>query len=121
MFLARTTALLCSSCYLICFPQHLSLILVWQFFLPGAFEVHSDGVYVDNELFHYHIKNACNPYNIHTYKTEEVVNQRNIKIKNMTLDEINNTYCNNDYYNEAIREEPIDFLDRTFSSSSWPF
>ncbi|EPX6650436.1 hypothetical protein ACW16E_004935, partial [Escherichia coli] len=27
----------------------------------------------------------------------------------------------NDYYNEAIREEPIDFLDRTFSSSSWPF
>ncbi|HFM3330985.1 hypothetical protein, partial [Escherichia coli] len=28
---------------------------------------------------------------------------------------------NNDYYNEAIREEPIDFLDRTFSSSSWPF
>ncbi|HFM1281956.1 TPA: hypothetical protein ACG6IH_003848, partial [Escherichia coli] len=24
-------------------------------------------------------------------------------------------------YNEAIREEPIDFLDRTFSSSSWPF
>jgi hypothetical protein len=24
---------------------------------------------VDNELFHYHIKNACNPYNIHTYKT----------------------------------------------------
>ncbi|HFE3650729.1 TPA: hypothetical protein ACG7O1_004521, partial [Escherichia coli] len=23
--------------------------------------------------------------------------------------------------NEAIREEPIDFLDRTFSSSSWPF
>ncbi|HFM1726582.1 TPA: hypothetical protein ACG6Y0_003987, partial [Escherichia coli] len=25
------------------------------------------------------------------------------------------------YYNEAIREEPIDFLDRTFSSSSWPF
>ena len=71
---------------------------------PGAFEVHSDGVYVDNELFHYHIKNACNPYNIHTYKTEEVVNQRNIKIKNMTLDEINNTYCNNDYYNEAIRE-----------------
>ncbi|EII4798823.1 leucine-rich repeat domain-containing protein, partial [Escherichia coli] len=51
----------------------------------------------------------------------EFVNQRNIKIKNMTLDEINNTYCNNDYYNEAIREEPIDFLDRTFSSSSWPF
>ncbi|WP_244583884.1 hypothetical protein, partial [Escherichia coli] len=29
--------------------------------------------------------------------------------------------CNNDYYNEAIREESIDFLDRTFSSSSWPF
>ncbi|EOK5638696.1 hypothetical protein BBA13_003480, partial [Escherichia coli] len=27
----------------------------------------------------------------------------------------------NDYYNEAIREEPIDFLDRSFSSSSWPF
>ncbi|HBC1548643.1 TPA: leucine-rich repeat domain-containing protein, partial [Escherichia coli] len=24
---------------------------------PGAFEVHSDGVDVDNELFHYHIKN----------------------------------------------------------------
>ncbi|EPJ4642616.1 hypothetical protein L3207_004238, partial [Escherichia coli] len=24
-------------------------------------------------------------------------------------------------YNEAIREEPIDFLDRSFSSSSWPF
>ncbi|WP_264865869.1 hypothetical protein, partial [Escherichia coli] len=24
-------------------------------------------------------------------------------------------------YNEAIREESIDFLDRTFSSSSWPF
>ncbi|EPK1427326.1 hypothetical protein I9V58_004232, partial [Escherichia coli] len=22
---------------------------------------------------------------------------------------------------EAIREEPIDFLDRSFSSSSWPF
>ncbi|HFL8450053.1 TPA: hypothetical protein ACH4ZT_004535, partial [Escherichia coli] len=21
----------------------------------------------------------------------------------------------------AIREEPIDFLDRSFSSSSWPF
>ncbi|WP_249940271.1 hypothetical protein, partial [Escherichia coli] len=28
---------------------------------------------------------------------------------------------NNDYYNEAIREEPIYFLDRSFSSSSWPF
>ncbi|EFB4346864.1 leucine-rich repeat domain-containing protein, partial [Escherichia coli] len=53
--------------------------------------------------------------------TEEVVNQRDIKIKNMTLDEINNTYCNNDYYNQAIREEPIDLLDRSFSSSSWPF
>ncbi|HFI8714967.1 TPA: hypothetical protein ACGSKE_004334, partial [Escherichia coli] len=26
-----------------------------------------------------------------------------------------------DYYNEAIREEPIDFLGRSFSSSSWPF
>ncbi|WP_249932667.1 hypothetical protein, partial [Escherichia coli] len=26
-----------------------------------------------------------------------------------------------DYYNEAIREEPRGFLDRTFSSSSWPF
>ncbi|EOK6670137.1 hypothetical protein V4T81_RS23615, partial [Escherichia coli] len=25
------------------------------------------------------------------------------------------------YCNEAIREEPIDFLDRSFSSSSWPF
>ncbi|EPJ3466034.1 TPA: hypothetical protein ACGK3A_004713, partial [Escherichia coli] len=25
------------------------------------------------------------------------------------------------YYNEAIREEPIDFLGRSFSSSSWPF
>ncbi|MEH3940236.1 hypothetical protein POW80_24765, partial [Escherichia coli] len=25
------------------------------------------------------------------------------------------------YYNEAIREEPRGFLDRTFSSSSWPF
>ncbi|HFO2942544.1 TPA: hypothetical protein ACHJHT_003490, partial [Escherichia coli] len=24
-------------------------------------------------------------------------------------------------YNEAIREEPIDFLDSSFSSSSWPF
>ncbi|HFS3041519.1 TPA: hypothetical protein ACHYLH_004112, partial [Escherichia coli] len=23
--------------------------------------------------------------------------------------------------NQAIREEPIDLLDRTFSSSSWPF
>ncbi|WP_250110412.1 hypothetical protein, partial [Escherichia coli] len=23
--------------------------------------------------------------------------------------------------NKAIREEPIDFLDRSFSSSSWPF
>ncbi|HHW3573700.1 TPA: hypothetical protein ACUEZD_004949, partial [Escherichia coli] len=23
--------------------------------------------------------------------------------------------------NEAIREEPIDFLGRSFSSSSWPF
>ncbi|HHP0736870.1 TPA: hypothetical protein ACR1QV_004363, partial [Escherichia coli] len=23
--------------------------------------------------------------------------------------------------NESIREEPIDFLDRSFSSSSWPF
>ncbi|KDX33581.1 hypothetical protein AC96_1596 [Escherichia coli 2-156-04_S4_C2] len=32
MFLGRTIALLCSSCYLICFPQHLSLILAWQFF-----------------------------------------------------------------------------------------
>ncbi|MCK2530880.1 hypothetical protein MZE26_20690, partial [Escherichia coli] len=39
----------------------------------------------------------------------------------LTLDEINNTYCNNDYYNQAIREEPIDLLDRSFSSSSWPF
>ncbi|EFJ0957826.1 TPA: leucine-rich repeat domain-containing protein, partial [Escherichia coli] len=87
----------------------------------GAFEDHSDGLDVDNELFHYTINKAYTPYNIHTYKTEEVVNQRNIKIKNMTLDEINNTYCNNDYYNEAIREEPIDFLDRSFSSSSWPF
>ncbi len=74
---------------------------------PGAFEVHSDGIDVDNELFHYPIKKAYTPYNIHTYKTEEVVNQRNIKVKNMTLDEINNTYCNNDYYNQAIREEPI--------------
>ncbi|MGS0066829.1 hypothetical protein ACUOJY_32280, partial [Escherichia coli] len=27
----------------------------------------------------------------------------------------------NNYYNEAIREEPRGFLDRTFSSSSWPF
>ncbi|WP_096957802.1 leucine-rich repeat domain-containing protein [Escherichia coli] len=88
---------------------------------PGAFEVHSDGIDVDNELFHYPIKKAYTPYNIHTYKTEEVVNQRNIKVKNMTLDEINNTYCNNDYYNQAIREEPIDLLDRSFSSSSWPF
>ncbi|HFO9327343.1 TPA: leucine-rich repeat domain-containing protein, partial [Escherichia coli] len=87
----------------------------------GAFEVHSDGIDVDNELFHYPIKKAYTPYNIHTYKTEEVVNQRNIKVKNMTLDEINNTYCNNDYYNQAIREEPIDLLDRSFSSSSWPF
>ncbi len=77
---------------------------------PGAFEVHSDGIDVDNELFHYPIKKAYTPYNIHTYKTEEVVNQRNIKVKNMTLDEINNTYCNNDYYNQAIREEPIDLL-----------
>ncbi|GAB0647729.1 hypothetical protein MC04F18_39680 [Escherichia coli] len=68
---------------------------------PGAFEVHSDGIDVDNELFHYPIKKAYTPYNIHTYKTEEVVNQRNIKVKNMTLDEINNTYCNNDYYNQA--------------------
>ncbi len=58
---------------------------------PGAFEVHSDGIDVDNELFHYPIKKAYTPYNIHTYKTEEVVNQRNIKVKNMTLDEINNT------------------------------
>ncbi|WXN23605.1 hypothetical protein WHU69_22190 [Escherichia coli] len=89
--------------------------------LPRAFEVHSDGIDVDNELFHYPIKKAYTPYNIHTYKTEEVVNQRNIKVKNMTLDEINNTYCNNDYYNQAIREEPIDLLDRLFSSSSWPF
>lgn len=72
---------------------------------PGAFEVHSDGIDVDNELFHYPIKKAYTTYNIHTYKTEEVVNQRNIKVKNMTLDEINNTYCNNDYYNQAIREE----------------
>ena len=56
---------------------------------PGAFEVHSDGIDVDNELFHYPIKKAYTPYNIHTYKTEEVVNQRNIKVKNMTLDEIN--------------------------------
>ncbi|HFO9450619.1 hypothetical protein, partial [Escherichia coli] len=24
-------------------------------------------------------------------------------------------------YNQAIREEPIDLLDRSFSSSSWPF
>ncbi|HFO4275758.1 TPA: hypothetical protein ACHJUS_RS20090, partial [Escherichia coli] len=23
--------------------------------------------------------------------------------------------------NQAIREEPIDLLDRSFSSSSWPF
>lgn len=50
-----------------------------------------------------------------------IIKQRNIKVKNMTLDEINNTYCNNDYYNQAIREEPIDLLDRSFSSSSWPF
>ncbi len=48
---------------------------------PGAFEVHSDGIDVDNELFHYPIKKAYTPYNIHTYKTEEVVNQRNIKVK----------------------------------------
>ncbi|EOR8331520.1 hypothetical protein FTW73_RS21745, partial [Escherichia coli] len=27
----------------------------------------------------------------------------------------------NDYYNQAKREEPIDLLDRSFSSSSWPF
>lgn len=52
---------------------------------PGAFEVHSDGIDADNELFHYTIKKAYTPYNIHTYKTEEVVNQRNIKVKNMTL------------------------------------
>ncbi len=57
---------------------------------PGAFEVHSDGIDVDNELFHYPIKKAYTPYNIHTYKTEEIVNQRNIKVKNMTLDEIGN-------------------------------
>ncbi len=44
---------------------------------PGAFEVHSDGIDVDNELFHYPIKKAYTPYNIHTYKTEEVVNQGN--------------------------------------------
>ncbi|BED40499.1 hypothetical protein VEE49_21880 [Escherichia coli] len=37
---------------------------------PGAFEVHSDGIDVDNELFHYPIKKAYTPYNIHTYKTE---------------------------------------------------
>ncbi|MDA8476719.1 hypothetical protein, partial [Escherichia coli] len=24
-------------------------------------------------------------------------------------------------YNQAIREQPIDLLDRSFSSSSWPF
>ncbi len=81
MFLGRTIALLCSSCYLIYFPQHLSLILAWQFFRLGAFEIHSEGVDVDNELFHYTIKEAYTPYNIHTYKTEEVVNQMNIKIK----------------------------------------
>ncbi|GAB0896593.1 hypothetical protein LL13F60_39630 [Escherichia coli] len=34
---------------------------------PGAFEVHSDGIDVDNELFHYPIKKAYTPYNIHTY------------------------------------------------------
>ena len=88
--------------------------------------VKEDGAYKfpalkESRYFHYPIKKAYTPYNIHTYKTEEVVNQRNIKVKNMTLDEINNTYCNNDYYNQAIREEPIDLLDRSFSSSSWPF
>lgn len=29
---------------------------------PGAFEVHSDGIDVDNELFHYPIKKAYTPY-----------------------------------------------------------
>ena len=59
----------------------------------------------------------------HKLRTEQYNDEKAINVvdKNMTLDEINNTYCNNDYYNQAIREEPIDFLDRSFSSSSWPF
>ncbi|WP_250191152.1 hypothetical protein, partial [Escherichia coli] len=32
-----------------------------------------------------------------------------------------NTYWNYENYNQAIRAEPIDLLDRSFSSSSWPF
>lgn len=35
--------------------------------------------------------------------------------------QINDQMIGNDYYNQAIREEPIDLLDRSFSSSSWPF
>ncbi|MDZ3934498.1 leucine-rich repeat domain-containing protein, partial [Escherichia marmotae] len=64
-------------------------LMLFNLFSP-ALEVHTDRAVVDNELFHYPIKKAYTPYNIHTYKTEEVVNQRNIKVKNMTLDEINN-------------------------------
>ncbi|MEC4251509.1 hypothetical protein VR688_21855, partial [Escherichia coli] len=41
--------------------------------------------------------------------------------KSVSWQHHHNTYCNNDYYNQAIREEPIDLLDRSFSSSSWPF
>lgn len=31
---------------------------------PGAFEVHSDGIDADNELFHYTIKKAGNAANL---------------------------------------------------------
>ncbi|MCT9808624.1 leucine-rich repeat domain-containing protein, partial [Escherichia coli] len=55
------------------------------------------------------------------YKTWEILKPCNIKSKNQTYEGINNTYCNKQYYNQAIREEPIDLLDRSFSSSSWPF
>lgn len=87
----------------------------------GVFEVYFDGIDVDNELFYYFIKKVYILYNIYIYKIEEVVNQMNIKVKNMILDEINNIYCNNDYYNQVIREESIDFLDRSFFFSLWFF
>lgn len=38
---------------------------------PGAFEVHSDGIDVDNELFHYPIKKAYTPQDRGSCKPEE--------------------------------------------------
>lgn len=103
--------------FFLVFKLNIGLVI----FLSGVFEVYFDGIDVDNELFYYFIKKVYILYNIYIYKIEEVVNQMNIKVKNMILDEINNIYCNNDYYNQVIREELIDFLDRLFFFSLWFF